>query len=373
MIQYIFIDDEADSGAAAFAEALSDAGPSIAGEKQLCVVALRPDTLPAVLEHIAGAKPSGILMDIALTRTIDGNAQPLAFDGIALAQQLRTLQTRQELPATPIVRLSQSAIVSKYVGGDTTSEDLFDEKLSKDDLVDNAGQQAKILVGLANGYPIVRAFVATDHDPASMATLLGLDIAFVEQLDSRILLGFQRQGAPAHVFARYLIETLLRRAGPLVPTELLAVRLGVDVESSGEDWKTLLGRLPGAYSGAFDSAYPRWWMAAVLAWWQQLPNSPGALQRITADNRVKFLQVSQRLAGLQAIQETADSPGRRYWHICSKSKRPVDPSEGYPLIPEWGHEPWQDPDYLCLEEAKRDSRNPRLRETERSRLQQKSA
>jgi hypothetical protein len=48
--------------------------------------------------------------------------------------------------------------------------------------------------------------------------------------------------------------------------------------------------------------------------------------------------------------------------------RPVDPAFGFPLMPEWGQETWHDVDYLCLEEAKRDSRNNRLAPAERARL-----
>jgi hypothetical protein len=37
-------------------------------------------------------------------------------------------------------------------------------------------------------------------------------------------------------------------------------------------------------------------------------------------------------------------------------------------MPIYGHESWQDVEYLSLEEARRDPRNPRLSPTERARL-----
>jgi hypothetical protein len=122
------------------------------------------------------------------------------------------------------------------------------------------------------------------------------------------------------------------------------------------------------YRGAFGEGYPRWWQAAVLDWWQSEVESERAPARLTAAERVTALTQGLGLDGLVALGEDADSPGTRYWHRCIRSGKAVDPSEAFALMPIYGHESWQDTDYLCLAEALHDRRNPRLAPTEKSRI-----
>jgi hypothetical protein len=320
---------------------------------------------------IASTNPDGLLLDIKLTRTAGTEGEPLAFDGMAVAQQLRSLQTRGELPAIPIVRLSQPEVVRDYIRGDSTSDDLFDDRISKDDLGADPKRFADILAGLALDYPEVRLFVTSEQDDADIARLLGLDGDFLERLDERMLVPLRRRGAPVHVIARFLIEKVIRRPGPLVDERVLSVRLGVDRQGSQHAWKLVLAALaPASYRGRFHTAYSRWWFAQVADWWGELPLSPSPLARLNAAERVAVLSSALEVEGLQPIGTSTDSPGTRYWHVCLASGIAVDPSQGFPLLPDSNQEPWQDPDYLSREAAMRDVRNPRLRESDRIRLMQ---
>ena len=92
------------------------------------------------------------------------------------------------------------------------------------------------------------------------------------------------------------------------------------------------------------------------------------LARIGAAERVTLLIARTGLTRLRAIASNTDSPGSRYWHRCAKSGLPVDPVEGFPLMPVYGTETWHDTEYLCLEEALRDARNARLGPSERARV-----
>lgn len=160
----------------------------------------------------------------------------------------------------------------------------------------------------------------------------------------------------------------LTRAGPLVKAELLAVRLGIDAERS-EDWPALLkGLEPSRYHGAFAFGYARWWMAESIDWWQRDVNADSLPQRLDAAHRVELLKAATGLSRLVAIEATADSPGLRPWHLCAESRRPVDPSEGFPMLPIYGMETWQDTEYLCLEEALRRPHDARLSPSERARI-----
>jgi hypothetical protein len=369
-VTYILIDDEAQSAAPAemYSEELSNASKG-----NLHIKTYRPGSLRDVLKFIADAKPQGLLMDIALINATSEGV-PLPYDGVALAQQIRTLQTRglrqsaDSLPEFPIIRLSKRDIVREYIGDDTTSEDLFDEKVDKSEIIDDPASVARRAVSLAIDYPRLCAYARSEQTDEEVAGLLGCPVDFLSRVDARALVGFRRSGAPAHTLSRYVATALLIRPGPLVDETLLAVRLGID-PSRSQDWSALRAGLERAvYRGVFAEGYKRWWMPIFLDWWAEDIDADRPPYRLTATERVELITNKTTLRSLAPFPENADSPGLKFWHRCVRSRRPVDPTFGFPLMPVWGQETWQDVDYLCLEEARRDSRNPRLSPAERSRL-----
>lgn len=366
------LDDDAgaDSPAELYAEALE-----AASDGELRIEVRRPGRMRETVAIIAELAPQGLLLDIALTNALDDEEQPVGFDGIALAQQVRTLQTRARtagasgsLPEFPVVRLSKRDVVREYVNKDSTSDDLFDDHIDKEVVIEEPAVAARIALALANDYPSMVEFAGRTPDDSHIASLLGCDPGLVTRLDPRVLLGLRRRGAPAHVLARFIVVELLARAGPLVKAELLAVRLGIDAQRS-EDWPALLeGLEPSRYRGAFASGYARWWMTASIDWWQRDVNADSLPQRLDAAHRVELLKAATGLSGLVAIEATADSPGLRPWHLCAESRRPVDPSEGFPMLPVYGMETWHDTEYICLEEAMRRPDDIRLSPSERARI-----
>jgi hypothetical protein len=266
------------------------------------------------------------------------------------------------------VRFSKADVIREYVSGDTTSEDLFDERIDKATIIDHAEPVSGRLFSLAADYPAIGEYAANDKSDEALARLLGCEQEFLSRVDARALLGLRRADAPAHVLSRYLTGPLLGRSGPMVDESLLAVRLGVDCDRS-PDWPALLARLkPAAYTGVFAQGYGRWWMARVLDSWSEQIDNERSLVRLGAPDRVGAIVAKTGLGKLTPIAENPDSPGTRFWHRCIRSRRAVDPSFGFPLMPEWGQETWHDVDYLCLEEAKRDPRNTRLPAAERTRI-----
>lgn len=371
---FLLIDDDIESSEAP-AELYAEKLSAVSGGN-LTVETLRPGSIDIVLEHIAAAKPDGILIDLDFTHALTEDRTPLRYDGMALAQQIRTNQTRglrqsggSNLPEFPLVRLSKIDVVREFVKGDTTSDDLFDYKVYKDRVVEDAESIARRLISLSADYPAVSDFAAKEEKlDETIAVLLGVPEDFLSHLDPRALLGLRRRDAPAHVVSRYVIGALLGRPGPLIAESLLAIRLGVDYQKS-EGWSNLLKRLHGEqYQGVFSSGYQRWWMDMVLNWWTQVIDAQRPPFRLSVVERVQAIQQGTGLQRLAPIEESKDSPGTKFWHRCIASPRPVDPTFGFPLMPEWGQENWHDVDYLCLEEALRDSRNPRLAASERSRI-----
>lgn len=370
---FLLIDDEAksDASTAPYAEAIADAS-----QGSLKVDSYLPASIEEVLEFIAAKKPDGLLLDVAFTNALIEGHTPLPYDGIALAQQIRTLQTRgarhgaSSLPEFPLVRFSKADVIREYVSGDTTSDDLFDERIDKAAIIHHAIPVAQRLLSLAEDYPAISTYAAGEKTDEALGRLLGREEAFLSRIDARTLLGLRRSDAPAHVLSRYITGPLLGRPGPLIDEQLLAVRLGVDPGKS-EDWPKLLSLLATtAYGGVFAQGYRRWWMALVLDWWSGQIDGERPPYRLGTVDRVSALLAKSGLQNLIPIAENPDSPGTKFWHLCVKSPSPmpVDPAFGFPLMPEWGQETWHDVDYLCLEEAMRDSRNPRLGPTERNRL-----
>jgi hypothetical protein len=370
MATYLLIDDDVGDGAAEmYAEALEAASGG-----KLLVKPLRPCALPQTIQAIAGEKPDGLMLDIALTNALTTDRQHVGFDGISLAQQVRTLQTRGRatgaatLSEFPIIRFSKNDVIREYVSQDPTSDDLFDEMVDKGDVADHAHDVATRALCLADDYPRVVTLTKTDLGDAAIADALGCDPAFVTRLDPRALLGLRRPGAPAHVLARYFTAKLLARPGPLIDEATLAVRLGVDTTRSA-DWPALTAALgSAAYCGAFSAGYRRWWQSLLMDWWQNNVDADNPPSRVGAEDRVEAICSRTGFRDLTALATNPDSPGLRFWHRCSRSKLPVDPLHGFALLPIYGQETWQDAQYLCLEEARRDLHNPRLAPTERGRL-----
>ena len=89
-----------------------------------------------------------------------------------------------------------------------------------------------------------------------------------------------------------------------------------------------------------------------MDWWQAF-DAPGSLSMITAKDRVSYLKSRLKIDRLSVIEETTQSPGSRYWHVCVKSGLPVDPSEGYIIADHEQMRPWHDKRYLCRNAALR--------------------
>lgn len=369
MINYLLIDDDVDSNPPAemYTRELEASSGGMLG-----FTAIKPTELAGSLEEIAKSGADGLLLDIAFINASGADGEPLAYNGIALAQQIRTLQTIRRtrgggLPELPIIRFSKKDIVSDYVSKDTTSDDLFDEKIDKDEVLVDAKEAARRLCNIAADYPSLISFAEDASNEAALATLLGCPPELFLRLDSRALLGLRRRGAPPHILSRQLIGVLLGRAGPLINEALLALRLGIERDAS-PDWPSVMSHLKQAgYAGAFAGGYPRWWMPLVLDWWGETIDQDRTPARLSAEDRVALLQEKLSLHEIKALPSVPESPGTRFWHFCIKSGLPVDPAFGFPLLPEWGQEVWQDTEYLCEEEAIQNIRHPRLSLSERQR------
>lgn len=223
--------------------------------------------------------------------------------------------------------LDQVLPVANHVHGLATFENLRNA-ISNADGVETLARALDnyVLLYPNHARPLRLALVNRDPDDALLASLLACSPELVARLDPRVLLGLRRRGAPAHILTRFIVVELLGRAGPLVDSDLLAVRLGVDATRS-EDWPELLASLEASrYRGAFAAGYARWWMASLLNWWRSDVEPDSSPQRLGASERVQLLgrtTVLRRGTGCARPRRSTTASEHRRWR-GSGDRIPID-------------------------------------------------
>lgn len=115
---WAFVEDQPNE-AKAFAEQLRTGQPAIAVEV-LGPLKAREDLLTGKVV------PLGVLMDVDLSGVTGEHGT-----GLGIAQDIPGKQKAREIPDYPIVRLAGPKPVEKIVGGDPSSDDLLDLRISK--------------------------------------------------------------------------------------------------------------------------------------------------------------------------------------------------------------------------------------------------
>lgn len=375
MTLYILLDDESHTGgtAATLAQELQEAGHG------LQVEALMPTSDPGdLLERLSaptsgsgssrsGCAVEGLLLDIRLDQVPPNTSRP-HFNGLTVAQEIRTQQTLGRLHHIPLVRFSQPAIVDKYVGNDTTSLDLFDAIILKGEVVEQADRVALLLVDLSRGYKTIRNLDVPNGEEW-LSALLALDTSHVLRLDERLLIQLAAAGRLTHEVARYLLRRLLERPGVLVDEGTLAIRLGVDMERSA-DWAMLRAELEQkcGYTGPFGESHARWWWMLVEDWWLDDIGEQRPLRSLSAQQRMRSL-MNGRDFSLAPIQSPSGSRGERFWMPCARTGEPVDPRYGFALAPLPRDDVWMDVEYLSHRAGLRFERTEtRLRRRDREKI-----
>jgi hypothetical protein len=332
--EYLCIDDEGGDRLEAILDRL---------RRHSLTVTLHP---PAAFDDevalIAESSADGLLLDLRLDDVPGGSGTRVKYRAVALAQELRTRMTEGGVTALPIVLWSVERKFRRSFNSDTTAHDLFDLVIAKTDVSDRASFVARQLVALAKDYP--RLTKARTRASTLWWRALGLAASGRRLFDPRI--GAElRAGAPAHEYARYILRELLERSGPLVDESLLAVRLGVDMGSTG--WDIAKIRLESAvYRGVFGSGWRRWW-------W---PHVESVLRGLSPDKPFRTLAAAERVAILKAgwgtrrLNPPVASPGTgtRYWYVCAATGAPIDPVDAV-AVESGDRKAWQDRTYVSME------------------------
>lgn len=350
---WLLIDDSPEE-AAAFATSLSK-------DDALKIVAMGAQEAAATI-NAGNFSPSGVLMDVDLSNEM-GSQQ----SGPGMAQDIRVAQQKRAVPGFPIVRFSFRDKVIENIGHDSSSDDIFDLKIEKDGLSTPDARFAaqEKLIGVRQLYD------ALNVEGADLLNILGLTEEQWYQWGSSAFQSDFDIGDRAHLKAGPLVRMLIH-PGLLIDEDMLAVRLGVDLQNS-KGWETLAGKLaPYTYRGVASECFPRWWARGIEDWWQEEIGADAPLAGCTIAQRTELL--SAIVSDLVPLQMPKGSLGDRPWRYCLLSKEalqqfiPVDPARAVKVKPRSGMPPWLDPLYAALGVALQNRNDPRLDKEDLKRL-----
>lgn len=350
MSRWAFVDDQPDP-AATVADELSDSGSNF----EVFVVA-PGDARQLLLD--ADARVDGVLIDVDLSDVPGEHGS-----GPGIAQDIRINQENGTLSAYPLVRFSSRAKVLANIGGDASSDDLFDLKIDKEVAVrDIAGFRCR-LIGCSEIYRHVGSSPSFGID--QLAEFLGLSVEALENWTHPefITRAESARSDKPHIAAG-LIMRVLTQPGPLIPEEILTVRLGVDRSSAG--WPALRDALaPARYIGKACEYFDLWWARGLEDWWLDSEGADTPLSSMTIEQRIG--QLAGNHSGLHRLEMPPESLGTRPWRLCALSLEeevpsviPLDPTFGVRLANRGNVAPWVDPSYAALGIALQRRDDPRL-------------
>ena len=377
MVRYIFVDDAVGGEREELQpliDNLTDSMEYLGGE-ELRIEPVYPSSFGEQRRWLREEDPDGVILDLWLDRYAPPPGQESQekqdYRALSLAQELRTRATERNVGEFPIVLLSYDNRLDYSYNRDDTGHDLFDLKCLKESLEEFGKKSREVatrLVSLSRGYKkILDARRRKGGEGAQFYKFLGFD-SDPGFLDPRILAYFEGRETPipAHEYARFILTQLLEFpdhlkhpleiSGPLIPEDILAARLGVDIEES-EGWNRVLNSLPEEirYNGPFSEGWERWWASPLEEWWKSLPNYEGSLRHLGSGKRIEILREALDVNGLVAATPIVEGYSSEFWTVCQGSdpdsvKDPLDPIDGFP-IDRKNEQPWQDELYISEERA----------------------
>lgn len=333
------------------------------GDK-LTVEHFLPNTWEALIEHltIIMADADGLLLDLRLeVFAFDEEGHKAKYKGSTLAQELRTLVKEKKIKNDfPIVLISGDAIIEQSL--DKTSYDLFEAVIEKEKL-GNEISYAELrdkLCSFSKAYKDLNTM-----DVKNIENVLHVDPEF---LDVRFRTIFEDIiGYPNHIITRFVLKQVLQRPSFLIDESTLAARLGVDKNS--DNWLKFSTEVlkDAVYDGLFSDYYKRWYMPIIEDWWESDVSDEVILRSLPAVKRVELLNSKFNL-DLAPLIKDDESKSSSFWTICMATQKPIDTVDGFLIADQDNSYPWQEKQYVCLNEALREL-NFKVAPIEKNRLQ----
>jgi len=351
-IHYLYLDDEDQEESTAFSERVENLTPGLKIHFDY------PSEFTKQIKFIEGEKfnEDGLILDLRLdlkAHEVNGDKKQADYRAPSLAQEVRTRAAETRQGEFPIVLWSFDRRLKESYRRDQTSHDLFDLTVVKDELKDDArarevGQQ---LLSLVRGYQtIARIRNEETRRIGWFYRILGFESEEEASfLDTRLLehFDFSELTRPVQEYARFIIHHLLDVPGPLIDRLMLASRLGLDLSGSADAEALIKKHFSKAkYKGPFGDGWERWWAFLVEKKWRDLAHDARSLRSLNAAERVERLKAIG-LKGLKPAEPLNSDYSTRFWTICQKLKRPLDPRDGLLLNREKVY-PWQEEQFVSF-------------------------
>jgi len=344
--KYIYIDDTNDNIERGTINGLQDGG-------EIEIAFQKPNDWETQINDLVSnlKNYSGIILDLRLNLVPYEDSKYAQFRGSTVAQELRTLAKEAKFENDfPIILISGDAEIAKSL--DQTSLDLFDFTVNKTRLGHSNGlsysEFRDKLKWMADGYTFLNKSNKTVEAILDIKDASFLDTRFIDIFGKIVI-------KPVHSIARFLIKQVIERPSFLIDEKYLSARLGVDGKS--QDWNNLLTKFlsPLKYSGAFSTYYDRWWMQGIEDFWEEKISSEYFLRSIDAKQRVDLLIEKTGLKNLTPISRQEKSKSDSFWTICKGTNVAIDTIDGLVIANQDSIYPWQEKEYVCINEALRPS------------------
>jgi len=323
--RYLYIDDEGKDTSEALAYGLSSDKVSVE-YKHISV--FTPDFIKKNLDNY-----NGIVLDLRLDDTPNSSD----FTATEFAQHIRTLVTKKELKKDlPIILFSTDDKLKQVYATDLSSHNLFDTYYRKTNTSKNASKE---LFALAQGY------IDIAKNKNDLPKLMSLEDLY--DLDGEIFARFsnENQDIPAHEYAQVILKDLIYATGVLIDENILASRLGIDIEKS-ENWNEVKQMfLSAQYKGVFSDGWERWWMFEINNIFKK--EFQTNLSYLNAKEKCKLFK-DRSIKNIVAPEPIKFNNSNRYTTICQVLKKPLDSLEGYRIYTSKPLKQWQEYSYASF-------------------------
>lgn len=334
--KYIYVDDESDDSITSLISGFNDTGlievHQLSIEKGLSFSVLESK----IKQKIAEENYDGLLIDLRL----DGEGpNQLEYSAISISAELRAISARKEILSFPIVLCSTWEKIKETYKSDKTSHDLFDYTFRKSENPDYERFSRK-LKALAEGYKIL------PFDANSLNQIFQRED--LKNLDQRIFERFYNQDIIVpYDFAHFTVKTLFHCTNPLIKETVLAARLGVNIQASGDHWTELLSKFEDCkFNGLFSNGWNRWWADLLNTKLKTISDKNFSF--LKAEERVTILKKIFNVHGIIAAESIELNTSTEFWTICEATKYPLDPLEGFKVKLSHELKSWQEPKYISL-------------------------
>jgi len=283
---------------------------STSGKNGLIVKFQQSAELIKLAKNILVNQPNLVVLESHLNK--DYKATPLA-------QQLRDYTFENVGKDFPIILLSHENKITGY-DDDITAHNLFDYRLTKQEVAEHPEDRQKIILSLVKGYQ--RMIKNWTKKSERWATFFALNKAERVVVAYQAIRELDKLKAP-HQVAQHILRYVIKRQGILLDKDNVLAQLGVT--KAGNDIEPLFARLKTdkvIYSGVFSEGWTRWWRHRLWDWEKQVCDE--ALGNLTAKERVACLNEKLELNLSPAESRWQEHTDALFAFACDSCHQPTE-------------------------------------------------